>query len=119
MTYTFTNSNTNTYTIASTNTNTNTNIPFIEMQSCKRFAKNLCQKKLNNILGLLDFIQLMNPATLPGGRCLPGRTPLYRFNGIGRLQIFRTSKISGTPCFSIGRENVKIQNQERGTKHHD
>jgi len=78
-TFTFTNSNsftnTYTYTIASTNTNTNTNKPFIEMLLCKGLAKNHCQKKLNKILGLLDFIQLMNPATLPGGLCLPGRTP--------------------------------------------
>jgi hypothetical protein len=78
MNNTFTNSNTYTYTIASTNTNTNTNKPFKEMLLCKGFAKNPCQKKLNKNLGLLDFIQLMNPATLPGGLCLPGRTPLIK-----------------------------------------
>jgi hypothetical protein len=74
----FTNSNTNTYTITSTNTNTNTNNPLIEMQSCKGFAKNHCQNRFNKIRGLLDFIQLMNPSTLPGGLCLPGRTPLNK-----------------------------------------
>ena len=81
----FTKSNTKikTYTNASTNTNTNTNKPFKEMLLCKGLAKNHCQKKLNKFSGLLDFIQLMNPATLPGGRCLPGRNPLYEFKSIG------------------------------------
>jgi len=83
MNNTFTNSNTYTYTIASTNTNTNTNKPFKEMQLCKGLKGNHCQKNINKISGLLDFIQLMNPATLPGGRCLPGRNPLYKFKSIG------------------------------------
>lgn len=77
-TITFTKSNTNsyTYTITSTNTNTNTNHPLIGRCMNKGLAKNHCQKRFDKIRGLLDFIQLMNPSTLPGGLCLPGRTPL-------------------------------------------
>ncbi len=77
-TNTFTNSNTNTYTITSTNTNTHTNYPFKEIGMNKGIAKNHCQNRFDKIRGLLDFIQLMNPSTLPGGLCLPGRTPLYK-----------------------------------------
>lgn len=74
--FTFTNSNTHTYTIASTYTNTHTNYPLIEMQLCKGFANNHCQNRFNKIWGLqVDFIQLISPSTLPGGLCLPGRTP--------------------------------------------
>ena len=72
----FTNSNTHTYTITSTNTNTHTNLPLIEMQLCKGFADNYCQNRVNEIwLSQVAFIQQVNPSTLPGGRCLPGRTP--------------------------------------------
>ncbi len=79
----FTNSNTHThtytYTITSTNTNTHTNLPLIEMQLCKGFADNYCQNRVNEIwLSQVDFIQQVNPSTLPGGRCLPGRTPLNK-----------------------------------------
>jgi len=74
----FTNSNTGTFTITSTNTYTHTNHPLVEMQSCKGFAKNRCQKSLIKIWGYLDFIQLINPSTLPGGLCPPGRTPLIK-----------------------------------------
>ena len=82
-TITFTNSNTNTYTITSTNTNTHTNIPLIERQSCKGFADNHCQKRLNKILAFqMDFIQQVIPSTLPGGRCLPGRTPFIKLKEI-------------------------------------
>jgi hypothetical protein len=72
----FTNSNTHTYTITSTNTNTNTNYPLIETGMDKGLAKNHCQNRFDKIRGLLDFIQLTNPSTLPGWLCLPGRTPL-------------------------------------------
>jgi hypothetical protein len=79
----FTNSNTHThthtYTITSTNTNTHTNLPLIEMQLCKGFADNYCQNRVNEIwLSQVDFIQQVNPSTLPDGRCLPGRTPLNK-----------------------------------------
>lgn len=74
--FTFTNSNTHTYTITSTNTNTHTNYPLIEMQLCKRFAYNHCQNTFNKFWGFqVDFIQLMNSSTLPGGSILLGRTP--------------------------------------------
>ena len=80
LTITFTKSNSftnsNTYTITSTNTNTNTNYPLIEVGMNKGLAKNHCQNRFDKIRGLLDFIQLMNPSTLPGGLRLPGRTPL-------------------------------------------
>lgn len=82
-TYTFTNSNTNTYTIANTNTNTKTNMPFIEMLLCKGLQKNHWQNRVMKFRGYLDFIQLNNPATLPGRLCLPGRTLLYKFNDKG------------------------------------
>jgi hypothetical protein len=68
---------THTYTITSTNTNTHTNIPLIERQLCKGFADNHCQKSFHKICAFqMDFIQQVIPSTLPGGRCLPGRTPL-------------------------------------------
>jgi hypothetical protein len=79
----FTNSNTHTYTITSTNTNTHTNIPLIERQLCKGFAKNHCQNSFNKILAFqMDFIQQVIPSTLPGGRCLPGRTPFIKLKEI-------------------------------------
>ena len=74
--FTITKSNTHTYTITSTNTNTHTNLPLIEMQLCKGFAKNHCQNRFNKICSFqVDFIQQVIPSTLPGGQCLPGRTP--------------------------------------------
>jgi len=87
LTNTFTKSNsftntythTNTYTITSTNTNTHTNIPLIEKQLCKGFAAFYCQNRFyKNRAFQLDFIQQVNPTTLPGGRCLPGRTPTIK-----------------------------------------
>mgnify|MGYP000910631164 CR=1 FL=1 len=74
----FTNSNTDTFTMTSTNTNTYTNHPLIEMKSYKGFTKNHCQNILMKSRGYLDFIQLINPSTLPGWLCLPGRTPLIK-----------------------------------------
>jgi len=83
--YIFTNSNifsntythTNTNTITSTNTNTNTNMPLIEWPCCKGFTGFTCQKAFHgNCAFQMDFIQRFNPSTLPGGQCLPGRTPL-------------------------------------------
>lgn len=74
----FTNSNTGTFTITSTNTYTHTNHPLVEKQTCKGFAKNRCQNNLIKIRGYLDFIQLINPSTLPGWLSLPGRTPLIK-----------------------------------------
>ena len=74
--FTNTYTHTNTYTITSTNTNTHTNLPLIERQLCKGFAKNHCQNRFNKICAFqMDFIQQVIPSTLPGGQCLPGRTP--------------------------------------------
>lgn len=70
--------NSNTYTITSTNTNTNTNYPLIERDMNKGITKNHCQKRFDKIRGILDFLQLINPSTLPGWIYLPGRTPLIR-----------------------------------------
>ena len=75
----FTNSNTHTLTITitSTNTNTHTNHPLIEMQLCKSFADNRCQNIINKFWDFqVDYIQKVSPSTLPGGLCLPGRTPV-------------------------------------------